>query len=219
MGAKSPGGGAKSAPMKGWAGTSPSAAPIQNAAVITGPKLTLESLKAQASAKGAKKSSAPSLMDIQNEQVGSTTDSSTGQGGGGIGWAAVAGPKLNGNTSRWNTRTAQDLTDAEKTNMATIQADAEATLANAKKKPAGGGDAGLFWDEDEDDGDGSEKPKRTHSEKATSGGASNKKKDANKEVNKKKDAGKKREGKLKGYKRREDDKAEGVDEAAVVALL
>lgn len=71
MGTKSPSG--RSVP-KGWGGKSPSAAPIQNVATTAGPKLTLESLKAQKEAKG-KKSSGPSLMDIQNEQVGSTSDS------------------------------------------------------------------------------------------------------------------------------------------------
>lgn len=149
-------------PAKGWGSPSPEQKPAASGSVQGrgapgagkgAPKLTFEALEAQARAKNEKKSSAPSLLDIQTEQLGSTSSSSKG-GSGGLGWAAIAGPSSsgslhNGNTSRWNHRNAFDQTDAEKTSLAAIQSDAGNAGAEAEegKKHSGG----LFWDEDADD--------------------------------------------------------------------
>lgn len=149
-------------PVKGWGASSPEQKPAAGGSAQgrgtpgTGnaaPKLTLEALEAQARAKNEKKSSAPSLLDIQNEQLGSTC-SSAKDSSGGLGWAAIAGPSNsgslhNGNTSRWNHRNAFDQTEAEKISLAAIQSDAGKEGAETAEGNKDGG--GLFWDEDDDD--------------------------------------------------------------------
>ena len=147
-------------PVKGWGTSSPEQKPAaSNSAHALGsrgagngaPKLTLEALQAQARAKNENKSSAPSLLDIQNEQLGSSA--ATG-GVGGLGWAAVAAPSNrsslhNGNTSRWNHRNVFDQTEAEKTSLAAIQCDAGSAAAKTNQGKKDGG-SGLFWDVEED---------------------------------------------------------------------
>ena len=138
--------------VKGWGGPSPE----QKPAASGGPKLTFEALEAQARAKSVKKTATPSLMDIQNEQVGSTGGGGGGGGAGGLGWAAIAsssgsGSLHNGNTSRWNHRNADDQTDAEKSRLAATESDANPEKGKGKVKD--GDAAGLFWDDDDDNDD------------------------------------------------------------------
>lgn len=145
-------------PVKGW-GSSPEQNPAASSSVHArgtrgagngAPKLTLEALQAQARARTENKRSAPSLLDIQNEQRGSSA--ATG-GVGGLGWAAVAAPSNrsslhNGNTSCWNySNVGQN--EAEKTSLAAIQCDPGNAAAETEQVKKDGG-SGLFWDEEED---------------------------------------------------------------------